>query len=402
MGQWMVLARILFTAGSLLSMVAMHDTLLGRAVGQLNSAYLGSLVVICTLGYYVLGKIGQAAAGNPLQGRHGTRSPAVYMDMQQQGKTAIVTGVPKLTIENVWILVYGLGAVVFIMSYTCLGVQPISLTCMGVGMGVLGADELIHPRREMLAVHAAVRIGALLSGLTALCLVFVESFGEMIVRFLSSGNWPAAVGGIGLPFLSQFGMLCVRDYRRYTVGGVIEMCEFGLPFAVILSCCLLWTAEASRRQAGEEASYALLYNETMSWYRNLTVDRAQDPVASWAVYLSLVPLLLAPTLVLYVACILEGCAVDPLLGVSLAVAIQYTIWAGPSVLNIYALLCSCVGVVLRTCSELQLAGGGHYNAQADSPQIPSAVLREAEIRDLQAASAAAAETSPLNPDSARV
>ena len=394
----MVLARIVFMAGSLLSLVALHDGLLGRATGGFNSAYVGSLVLMCTLGYYVVAKIGQAALGP--QRRTGGRT-GVYMDMQQQNKTAIVTGVPKLTIENVWILVYGLGAVVFVMAYTCLGVEPVSLTCMGIGMGLLCMDELVHPKREMLAVYVAVRIGALLSGLTSLCLIFVEGFGEMVSRFLSTSDWPAAIGGVGLPFLSQFLMLCVRDYRKYTVGGVIEMCEFGLPFAVILGGCLLWTAEAERRHGDEGASYELLLNETMEWYRNLTRDSAQDPVAGWAAYLSLVPFLLAPVLVLYVACVLEGCAVDPLLAVSLAAAIQYTVREGPSVLNIYALLCSCVGLLLRVGSELNIKKVDRFNGQEASRQIPSRVLREAEVRDLQAASEAP-ETAPLNPDHAAV
>lgn len=393
----MVLARIAFMAGALLSLVALHDGLLGRATGGFHSAYVGSLVLMCTLGYYVLAKIGQAALGPPR--RRGGRT-GVYMDMQQQNKTAIVTGVPKLTIENVWILVYGLGAVVFVMAYTCLGVEPVSLTCMGVGMGLLCMDELIHPRREMLAVYVAVRIGALLSGLIGLCLVFVESFGEMVSRFLSTSDWPAAIGGIGLPFLSQFLMLCVRDYRKYTVGGVIEMCEFGLPFAVILGGCLLWTAEAERRH-GQEASYELLLNETMEWYRNLTRDSAQDPVAGWAAYLSLVPFLLAPVIVLYVACVLDGCAVDPLLAVSLAASVQCTVRKGASVINIYALLCSCAGVVVRVGSELNLGKGQAFNGQEDSRQIPSRVLRQAEVRDLQA-STDPPETAPLDPDRAAV
>lgn len=400
MGHWMALARIMFMTGALMALLALHDTLIGGGPSGFNSAFLGSLVLICTLGYYVLAKIAQAAVGRPARAGQARRS-GVYMDMQEN-KTAIVTGVPKLTIENVWILVYGLGAIVFVMSYTWLGVEPVSLTCMGVAMGVLCMDELVNPKREMAPVHVAIRIGAMLSGLIALCLVFIESFNYMVQRFMGSGDWPAAVGGVGLPFLSQFLMLCVRDFRKYTVGGVIEICEFGLPFAVILSSCLLWTAETERRQEGGlEASYTLLFNETVEWYRNLTLaEKGQDPVASWGAYLCVAPLLLAPSLVIYVACVLDGCAVDPLLSVSLAASVQYTIRAGPSVFNIYALLCSSAGVLLRMGSELGATQQGEsLQAQEDSPQIPSRVLRQAEVRDLQAAGQ---ETVPLNPDQANV
>jgi hypothetical protein len=146
----------------------------------------------------VLGKIGQAAAGKQLHGRHGTRSPAVYMDMQQQGKTAIVTGVPKLTIENVWILVYGLGAVVFIMSYTCLGVQPISLTCMGVGMGVLGADELIPLMAYVLVRARPERLASLL----ALVEGYLSSQPGLLLGVLGFGL--ATRGGRGSRFGDRF------------------------------------------------------------------------------------------------------------------------------------------------------------------------------------------------------
>jgi len=400
MGYIMVLARIAFMTGAILAMLAMHDTLLGRSSEAFTSGYLGSLVLVCTLGYYVLAKIGQATVGAP--GRAGrVRRAGVYMDMQDN-KTAIVTGVPKLTIENVWILVYGLGAVIFVMAYTLLGIEPVSLTCMGVAMGVLCIDELAHPRREMVAMHVAVRIGATLSGLISLCLVFVDSFGDLVHRFLSSDNWPAAIGGVALPFLSQFIMLCVRDYRKYTVGGVIEMCEFGLPFAVILSCCLLWTAESERRHAGQDATYDLLFNETFQWYQNLTRDRAHDPVASWAVYLCIVPLLLMPSLVLYVACVLDGCAVDPLLAVSMAVSVQYAISAGPSALNIYSIMCSSAGLILRVGSEFRPNGSDAFNAASkESIQIPNQALRRAEVQDLQAVQVPS-ETAPLNPDHAEV
>ena len=370
--QLMTFFRLLFMTGALMGLVAVHDNLLGSRPGatDLTAAYLCSLVYLSVLVYYILGKLGMLAAMGPAR----VARPSPYHNMD--GKTEIVMGTPKLTIENVWILVYGLGGIFFVVSYTFLGVEPVCLTCMGLGLGVLCADELVSPRREMNKLYTVVRTGAFLCGTISVCLIFVDTFRSMAARFFTTSNWIAAAACVGLPFIAQFLMLCVRDYRTYTVGGVLEMGEFGLPFAVILSLCVLWTAEGQRQQASAEPSYAVFLNETVQWYHNLTHQGNDENTTRWIIYLALAPLLLVPSLVLYLACILEGFAIDPLLCVSLALSLEYGTRVGPTVLNIYATLCALVGMLLRILGEYELKERPIFTGQQESTALPSVVFRK--------------------------
>jgi len=360
--------------GALLGLLALHDRLLTRprAGGEFYSTHVGSLVLISTLGFYALGKLGQIAFVRP---RHVLdRRPSQYLGVDG-GRTEIVMGLPKLTIENIWILVYGLGACFFVITYCMLGIEPVCLNCMGISLGALCLDELVFPRRELNRIYKAVRVAAFLAGITSLVLVFVDHFQYILDRYLSSSDWPAAITGLGMPFLSQLLMLCMRDYRKYTVGGVLEMCEFGFPFAVIISVCLLSSAEGERRQTSAEFMYSSLVNETMEWYHNLTVPEADHSVTKWGIFLGLAPLLLAPSVVLYVACALDGTAVDSLLCISLVVSIEYSTSAAPTVIHIYACLCSLVGMLLRVCSEYSPRDLPAFTQQ-DEMQLTSKAIRK--------------------------
>lgn len=350
MGQLVVLCRLVFMTGALLGLLALHDRLLGppRSDAEFYSAHVGSLVLLSTLGFYALCKLGQLAFVRP---RHILDSRGSQYLHMEGGRTEIVMGLPKLTIENIWILVYGLGATFFVVAYCFLGIEPVCMNCMGIGLAGLCLDELISPRHEMNRVYKVVRMAALLAGITSLILTFAEHFPYLMQHYIGSSNWPAAIAGVGMPFLSQFLMLCVRDYRKYTVGGVLEMCEFGFPFAVIISVCMLSTAEGERRQTSAEISYNALVNETMEWYLNLTVPEADHSVTRWGIFLGLAPLLLAPNVILYVACVLDGTAIDSLLCIGMAVSIEYCTRAEPTVIHIYASLCSLAGMILRVCSE---------------------------------------------------
>ena len=91
-------------------------------------------------------------------------------------------GLPRLTIENVWILVLELGTVYFVTGYSMLGLEPTSLACVGLSMGVLCqcTDELAYPRIEMAKAYLSLCISILLIVLAGLVLICMDKLLDFI------------------------------------------------------------------------------------------------------------------------------------------------------------------------------------------------------------------------------
>ena len=371
-----------------------------------QTVYAHCILVLVSLGYYCVFKFFFLSCKSKslsvrqqqlLTAKTMTAVSLGYSDHRDSQMTDLLVKVPRLTIQNVWILVYGLGFVFFITGYCFLGLHPVCLACAGLGVGVLSVDELVCPRVRVSATYTAMRYASLLTSLISLALISVELFETEIVQYITTLDLYSIFFGMALPFGGQFIMIAVRDNRRHTLATVFEVCEFGFPFTAFLGIFHLSVAYGQRFQLTTDSGNLLktLLNQTIIdssfssyyyWYHhnnnknnnNITTQElfTDDSSGSLVFYL-LAPFLIIPGMISYVNCILEGTAVEPLLSVTLTLCIEHIIAypSGPaSPLGFAATVICIVAVGIRIMCEYEPTIQVKDSLQMETKHLPYNVV----------------------------
>jgi hypothetical protein len=303
-----------------------------------------------------------------------------YLDMNTTAIPDVVRGAPRLTIENVWILVYGVGFILFVTGYCALGLHPMCLACFGVGMGILTVDELVCPRHEMSKVYLSGRVGALLTCLVSITTVSANMLASDVVQFTETLDFYSLGFGVILPHAAHFLMIAVRDNRRFSLGSVVEVCEFGLPFTSFLGLFHLCVAYGQRFQLRSEWTFPL-YNEiTNTTWVNAAFTSHVRTDGPFLLFFAVVPLLVCPFVVGFVVCVLEGSTIDPLLAVTLILCIHFLSEGPESVLGIYGVVCCVVAVGIRVLCEFTPRLGSAGSPPWHDTQLSQEVVWEREAR----------------------
>jgi hypothetical protein len=416
--------RIVGMAGSPLAIAELFKaTLAQKAEGAptvFDSVYTHCVLIMVTLCYYCIAKFfilsclnppHRGAAhrkdrdrGEPYVGVHAPNVATSRFQQQREEtqdsargdqRAAGAQGLPRLTIRNVWILVYGLGLVFFVTGYCMLGLHAVCLTSIALAMGVLAIEELVCPRVHLAAIYVSLRVACLLTGLVGLVLVSCDVLNEPVLQYARTLDFYSILFGLCLPFAAQFLMATVRDFRHYALGSILEVCEFGFPFAAFLGIFHIGVAYGQRFEITSEANnpppfeYGTMFNESLDYYywyhKNLSAQgmlRTDGPVI---LFFGLTPLLIVPSLVCYVSCVLRGSSIDPLLSLSLALCIQQVLpggdKGGPSTLGIYGGVCCAVACMLRVFCEFQAnLPLAPLNLQCESTHLTERVVRDTHAR----------------------
>ncbi len=305
-----------------------------------ETVYANCIVTLITLLYYCVGKfLVNACYPQKKDGRKVMLMPRApdgsYRDMQCT-PTEVVWGVPRLTLQNVWILVYGVGCILFIAGYCILGLQPVCLACFGLAASILSVDELVCPRENIGKLYISARCAALLAGLVSLLLVSLDLFNSMFMSFVQNLDFYSLLFGLCFPFVAQFLMVAVRDSRHYTLGSILEVCEFGLPFTVFLAVYHLSVAYGQRVQLDG---------------RNATTTPVFRTDPPFIIFYSVAPVFVAPSLIAYVSCVLDGSAIDTLISTCFTLCMHYMFFGRASALGIYGAVCCGVAVIVRVVTE---------------------------------------------------
>jgi hypothetical protein len=376
------LLRIAGMSASLLAVFGLYrGTIAGPELSVFQTVYLQCILLLVSLGYYLVLKLCSLACA--------PRSRAPVEEARIQIAKEFLTGggtltVPRLTIWNVWVLVYGLGFVFFITGYCFLGLHPICMAFLGLAIGVLAVDEIACPRASLWPAYVALRALVLGTVVIALVLVSADLFDAAVAAYVTTLDLYSIFFALLLPFCSQFILVVVRDSRRSPLGGVIEICEFGFPFTAFLGIFHLCVAYGQRFQSDVDAQTAferLVYanNQTQQegslfdfryWYHYNATQALIETHGPSLVFYSLTPFLVVPALVCYLTCVLEGCAVDPLIALTFALSVQHLITraSGPtSPLGIAGMVFSSLSVVLRVVCEFRpgLTAGEIYRMQGE-------------------------------------
>jgi hypothetical protein len=386
-------------AGSLLAIFGLYKATLEKTQAGLSvfaAVYTHCVLIIVSLAYYCVGKFLLAACypENKHPPRKSGITAAQYLGVHRMmpsgsNTTEVVSGVPRLTIHNVWILVYGLGLVFFVTGYCMLGLHPVCLACMGLAMGVLAIEELACPRTPLSPAYISLRVATLLTGLVSLALVSADFIGGEVLLYAKTLNLYSIFFGLCLPFISQFIMATVRESRHYALGTILEVCEFGFPFTAFLGLFHLGVAYGQRFQIDAEVvippfDYGALFNQSLDYYywyhKNQTAQGVMHTDGPYLLFFGLTPLLAVPSVVCYVACVLEGCAIDPLLSLSLVLCVQHLVHSPMSSLGIYGTVCCCVACLIRILAEYQ----PRVTMYRPNLQMESSHLSERALQDFAA------------------
>jgi hypothetical protein len=409
--------------GSLMGIFGLYKATLEKektTLSVFDAVYAYCVLIIISLGYYCVGKFLLAACypQNRYPPRKSGITAAQYLGVHRMmpggsNTTEVVSGVPRLTIQNVWMLVYGLGLVFFVTGYCMIGLHPVCLACGGLAMGVLGIEELACPRVPLSPAYTSLRIATLLTGLVSLTLVSADFIGGEVMLYAKTLDLYSIFFGLCLPFVSQFIMATVRESRHYALGTILEVCEFGFPFTAFLAIFHLGVAYGQRFQLDTEVvvppfDYGALFNQSLDYYywyhKNQTAQGVLRADGPYILFFGIVPLLAVPSVVCYVACVIEGNAIDPLLSLSLALCVQHLIHSPLSSLGIYGTVCCCAAGLIRILTEYQPQATMHRpNLQMESNQLSERALQDFAARrkrEMQEAEEILAEEERirLNPD----
>jgi hypothetical protein len=370
--------RIACLAKLLLGTTLLHRWLLGgdKPPTVFDTVYFQCIVANVSLCYYCVLKFCMVACSPPRSRprrisfvpRDGDGN---YLDMHISTATDIIRGTPKLTIQNVWVFVYGVGFILFVSGYCILGLNRLCLASFGLGMGTLALDELICPRGAMGKLYASARAASLMACVVSLILVSAELLSAEVVAFTSTLDLYSFGFGFCLPNVSHFLMVAVRDSRHFSLGSVIEVCEFGLPFTAFLCVFHLSVAYGQRFQIGSAGE---------GWGGKGLAVRTDTP---FLLFFALAPFLVCPCLVAFVSCVLEGSAIDPLLAVALSLCVHYVLEKPASALGIYGTVCCAVAIAIRVLSEYQPVLGPGLHLQSESTQLTQQALWKRQNRQAE-------------------
>lgn len=381
--------RVILMTTGLLGVFGLYKATLAGAetASVFETVYANCIVILVSLIYYCILKL----ALHSCRPRRGARrvsrillahdqNNTGYLDLHQISSTTdVVLGVPRLTIQNVWTLVYGVGFILFVTGYCILGQHPFCLACVGLGMSLLAIDEIICPRRPLNKLYASARYAALLAVLVSLLLVTVDLINTVLVTFVATLDLYSLVFGLCLPLTSQFLMVAVRDNRRYSIGSVFEVCEFGLPFTAFLGVFHLSVAYGQRYQIANHDRQDYNQSITTSLHGAEIVSILVRTDGPFLLFYSLAPLLVIPSLVAFISCILDGSAIDPLLSISLALCVQYIILCNTSPLGIYGTACCAVAIAIRVLADYTPVLGDHPS-HCHNTQLSEQAVRDRDAR----------------------
>jgi hypothetical protein len=204
-----------------------------------NASFIEKMILCCMIFltlfmYWLITKSIRCVL--PARWSWGYRPPEQnYTDMTEHSRTQIIQGRPRLRIDDIWIIVYGVGLSYFSINYifSCRDLLASTmityaiLMCIGTDI-VISSVDLINMKNMMIALAACV------------CSIsFGINFANdnfLIWRqvFLQNDIF-SIVFRISIPFIGILFLNLLQDNKKITYTGAYELSEFGIPFASIIA-----------------------------------------------------------------------------------------------------------------------------------------------------------------------
>jgi hypothetical protein len=200
---------------------------------QTNVMY-SSLTLLVLLAYYLF--IDCFIVCTPVKwGLHKrTRGHNDYSDVSRDSMH-VIHGKPRLHMDDVWILVYGVGFSYFVINYVCTCRQVMSLDFFTLGVYLLIGYELLASSFTMCTNANLVYLMAANLTFAGVIIEITLSGYVTLVNTIEQRDWFSVTFGMLLPFIGVLIMYCIKGNKKYNLGSIVEICEFGLPFSGIIA-----------------------------------------------------------------------------------------------------------------------------------------------------------------------
>lgn len=154
-----------------------------------------------------------------------------YNDIQIPDPT-VTYGRPRLYMKDVWLFVYGVGFSYYVISYVMTFSNLLCGQSYSLGLFCLVFFEISRQGwtpRNMIYCGAAllVLIGTLLKGSNYGYVYFTNMIVTKDIHML--------LYGVAFPLASSVPIILLDTNKKYTFGGIYELCELGFPFMFIVA-----------------------------------------------------------------------------------------------------------------------------------------------------------------------
>lgn len=235
---------------------------------------------------------------------------------------------PRLSMETVFVHVYGLGLIIFVAIYCVAGGSGDASAAFFIQLIAISVDDTFTRTRDPTLRRSLLFFCGLLSGVSSVCSALsVRGAGESVLA-LYSQQWAVVMYALFLPCSVPWVFFSVRGKRFYNPVTIHDFIHFGMPFAVILACLALlqvqWAHEGALAFSQLNVSSA---NGTSTW-RVVTAADVSVPLLAvnmlTTVFFAIQSILLYSTvdflatyaLVTSVKSMVEGSSADPLVAVA--------------------------------------------------------------------------------------
>lgn len=287
----------------------------------ITASYTFIILIVYTILFEILRFISPKTWGLKRRTNHSDYSD---LPIPTDSEMALEGGRPKLNMNNIWLLVYGLGATYFVINYVCTCRQVMVLVFFMLGVCVVVVDELVHshsllfsgPNLLYIACTVLSLIGIVVRGLDS---AFVEYFqGSDVFYICFSIIGPLAAGCL---------LIDVKENKKFAMGSISDLCEFGMPFACILSILLLVCLDGHN-------------------HHRVTMDNVSDNY--WVLAAPIIsPFPLLISLVLILEGIVQNHVVDVLISLTVGSGIMGVLQDTGSQMAILSLLMGVIACIIR-------------------------------------------------------
>lgn len=156
-----------------------------------------------------------------------------------KGEIEDVYARPRLYMQDVWTLVYGLGFAYFILNYVVTCQFLLALQFLGYALFLVVPHELANQKLHLMAPNSILYCSAAVLTLVGLVIRGAENGYVHIAQPIIHRKLIEIMFDMIFPLCIAFVLVDVKKQHRYSIGGLFEVCEFGLPFACICSALVV-------------------------------------------------------------------------------------------------------------------------------------------------------------------